>query len=197
MDINNHGYMILGIWLNGKTINISEHRLNALINNSLKDVLENHVHHRNHCKFDNSVENLELMSASEHHILHNAGKEVSFETRQKLSEVRTGKTHSLETRRKISEILKGREFSIETCRKISEAKIGKKSNNFNPCILIRREKNKTCKQGFVWIARPYTKDGKRLLLSSVDLEKCKQKVEEFLKSEENTLGYTSYEAKLE
>lgn len=196
MYINNHGYMILGILLNGKTIHILEHRLNALINNSLKDVLENHIHHRNHCKFDNSVENLELISPGEHCSLHNAGKEVSLETCQKLSKAHTGKTQSLETRRKISEALKGREFSIETCRKISEAKIGKKSNSFNPCIQIRKEKCKTCKQGFVWIAKPYIKDGKRPLLSSVYLEKCKQKVEEFLKSEENTLGYTSYEVKL-
>lgn len=38
---------------------LAEHRLNALINNSLKDVCNpnNIVHHKNGCKLDNSPDN--------------------------------------------------------------------------------------------------------------------------------------------
>ena len=139
----NNGYMRLVIYDYGEPITIYEHKLNALINNSLHDVLNNDVHHKNHCRFDNRIENLELISKSEHHRLHN---------------------------------------------------VGNKNPHFNPCIRIRKYKDKSCKQGFRWFAQPYTKDSnKPLSLSSVDLDKCIEKVEEFIKSKENTLGYTSYE----
>lgn len=59
----------------GKKYCLKEHRLNALINNSLKDVLNDDVHHKNGCKIDNRPENLELISHSEHSIHHNPKKD--------------------------------------------------------------------------------------------------------------------------
>lgn len=144
MYINDYGYMMFYVYDNGKQIHIREHKLNALINNSLYDVFnpDNVVHHKNGYKVDNRVENLEVMSGFEHKSLHNTGD---------------------------------------------------KHPKFNHCIKIRKRKGKTYKNGFTWRADPSTKDGKRKNLSDVDLSSCIKKVEEFIKSEENTLGYTSYE----
>lgn len=165
MYINDYGYMILDLQVNGKTIRIREHKLNALINNSLKDVYnrDNDVHHKNFCKIDNSVKNLEVMSKSEHHRLHNTTREVSLKTRENMS-----KNHA--------------DFT------------GDKHPRFNPCIPIRKYKNKNCKQGFIWVTQPSTKNG-LITLSSVNLDTCKEKVEEFINSEKNTYGYTYYEVK--
>lgn len=182
MYIDGKGYMRVGFRDNGKLVVILEHRLNALINNTLYDVLKNDIHHKNGMKLDNNPDNLELISHNNHSILHKTGKTHSLETCQKMSKAHIGKTHSLKTRKKISE--NHVDFS------------GNKNPRFNSCIPIRKDKNKTCKQGFCWRARPSTKDG-NITLSSVNLGKCIKKVEDFINSEENTLGYTSYEVKLE
>lgn len=139
-----NGYIMLEFYDGDKRIRIREHRLNILINNSLNDVLNNQVHHKNCCKLDNRVENLELINPSKHSSLHDIGNKYKF----------------------------------------------------NSCIIIRREKGKSYKQGFRWVAKPCTNDNyKGKTLSSVDLNICIKKVEEFINSPENTYGYTSYEIK--
>lgn len=78
---------------------------------------------------------------------------------------------------------KGKPRSDETRKKISEALTGDKHPKFNPCLKIRKRKKKDTKQGFEWIAQISISKNKRIGLSSVDLDKCVEKVEKFIKSE--------------
>lgn len=69
--------------------------------------------------------------------------------------------------------------------------LGKMFIDFTSCEIIKK-RGKTYKQGYIWRANPSTKNG-QIELSSVNLQKCIKKVEEFINSEENTLGYISYQ----
>ena len=100
------------------------------------------------------IEDLEMMTMTEHFLLHHKdtnkseihrlhvsqslkGHVVSEETRRKLSEAGKGRTISEETRRKLSEAGKGRTISEETRRKMSEA--GKKRMTNEERERIRRK----------------------------------------------------------
>lgn len=87
---------------------------------------------------------------------------------------------------------KDKNVSDEIRKKMSKAKKGKNHPKFNSCIKIHKIINKRCKQGYTWIAYP-SSNGKCIGISSVDLNKCIKKVEEFIKSELNVYGYNSYE----
>ena len=82
-----------------------------------------------------------FLTASEHSMLHQKGKQkseeikkkmsealkgrqFSEETRKKMSEARNGKHHSEETKNKMSEKAKGRLHTEETKKKVSKAKKG-------------------------------------------------------------------------
>ena len=99
-----------------------------------------HCHHRRETIFSKSdlIEigeyynrpacELIFLTSLEHNRLHNLGKCLSAETRQKLSEVHKGKHHSTEARKKMSESKKGenhpffgKHHSEETRKKISDA----------------------------------------------------------------------------
>lgn len=93
------------------------------------------IHHKDENKLNNSIDNLEFLSKSEHTKLHKTGKKHSEETKIKMSESKTGKCiginnpfygkkHSLETRKKMSEARKDKTFSEEHKKKMSESRKG-------------------------------------------------------------------------
>ena len=114
------------------------------------------------------------------------GHDVSEETRRKLSESHKGKIHSEESRRKMSESQKGHEVSEETRRKISESNKGKtlseetrrkmsEARNTSGYYRVSKKKNSKYKQGFTW-AYYYIENGNQKNISSVDIDKLKERV---------------------
>ena len=93
------------------------------------------IHHIDHNKMNNSLENLVYMTKSQHSKIHHKGENHPFygkhhseETKQKMSEAKKGEKHPLygkqlseETRRKMSEAKKGEKLSEETKGKISKS----------------------------------------------------------------------------
>ena len=83
---------------------------------------------------------------------------------------------SEEHKKKISRTVKGennpffgKTHSEEFCRKQSE------TQNTTGYYRVSKHKNKTCKQGFIWMYRYYEK-GKRKSIESVNIEKLEEKV---------------------
>ena len=116
------------------------------------------VHHIDHNKLNDRLDNLMIMTMSQHkahhnerHIAWNRGKHHSEETRQKMSEAKKGKHCSEDTKRKMSEAQKGKQHflnkhhSEEAKRKIGEANKGIKW--FNNGIINCRAFE--CPEGFV------------------------------------------------
>ena len=106
------------------------------------------VHHKNLIKDDNEINNLQVVSPSQHRDIHLkgnknllghkhtdkakrkisiglTGRPVSIETRKKLSELNKGQKRSEETRKKMSISATGKKVSMETRKKMSES--GKKA----------------------------------------------------------------------
>ena len=140
-----------------------------------------HCHHRRETIFSKSdlIEigeyynrpacELIFLTPFEHIRLHQLGKNVSEETRKKMSESRKGENHpmfgkhlSTEHRKNLSEALKGKYLSAETRKKMSEARKGKhRSAETSKKIAEARKGNhwynngvtsilaKTCPEGFV------------------------------------------------
>ncbi len=107
------------IKVNGKTRD--EHRV--IMEKHLGRKLERYevVHHKNGIRSDNRIENLELMTLSEHARLHATGVIPSEETRKKYSETRKGKKLRPLDEQQIKEIERmskegksGREIARET-----------------------------------------------------------------------------------
>lgn len=153
------GYNLINIPLGkNKSYFLREHMLNALLKYSLKEVgsIQNDIHHKNHCKIDNRLENLELMNHGEHSRLHNLNHKRNL-----------GHTHSDESKNKMSEV------------------------RLNPILNIRKAKG-NFKQGFRYVCEPYIENQKKIKLSSVDLNKCIEKVENFINSDNNSKKYTGW-----
>ena len=114
------------------------------------------VHHLDKCPENNNVRNLKAMTQSDHSILHNEGRVVSQQTKQKISRANKGKKRSQqflikwseqrkghivsqETRDKISNTLKGHTVSQQTKIKISESSKGKK---LSPESIAKRQQTR-------------------------------------------------------
>lgn len=106
------------------------------------------IHHKNEIHEDNRIENLQKMTIGEHSSLHNKGKIVSEDTKNKISENHcnvSGKNnpmyarkHSKTSKEKMSKSQKGeknhlygKSRSKEVCRKISKTLTGRKRKSFS------------------------------------------------------------------
>ena len=134
-----------------------------------------HAHHENRVRDDNRLENLEWKLIKDHLSEHK--RNVSEETRRKLSEANRGKVFSEETKRKLSESQKGRVFSEETRRRMSEAKKGK---NHKPFSEETRRKLSEAKKGKK--RKPFSEETRRKLSEAnkgkVLTEETKRKLSE-------------------
>lgn len=131
------------------------------------------IHHKNEDKLCNCVLNLQLMRESEHKSLHNKGKILSNEHKQKISENSArywkGKNLSDKTKMKMSEAQKGKSLSDEYKLKISKTK------NTSGYYRVSKQKYGTCKQGFIWRYSYYV-DGKQKSIKSIDINDLESKV---------------------
>ena len=123
---NENGYVVFKLLKDKKSHTTRVNRLVLQTYNPIENDHLYHAHHVNEMKSDNHLENLEWELRVEHITEH--ARNVSEETRRKMSEAKKGKLgvkRSEETKRKISEAKKGKVFSEEHKQKLSETRIGK------------------------------------------------------------------------
>lgn len=104
------------------------------------------IHHKDGCRSNNRLSNLELMSSLEHKKHHRVGE---------------------------NNPLYGKECSNELKKRISLSE--SKSRNTTNYYRVSKDKNKSCKQGFTWIYQ-YCEEGKHKKINSVDIKKLEAKV---------------------
>src|SRR5574344_1040779 len=131
---------------------------------AVKSPLRYDLHHRREISENKSrkqliAEELIFIEAGEHIRLHKEGKNLSAESRQKISESQKGNHYVLghhwnlsdETRQKISAAKKGKNLSEETRKKMSDAKKGKPSHwKGKPKSVETRKKMSEAHSGKHW-----------------------------------------------
>ena len=137
----------------------------SLIENYDKAINDNtqtwHIHHRLEIQDDKVMSRDELKKAglyyhrpaselifltpSEHRSTHHKGKQISEESKCKLSESHKGKKHSKETKQKIGKAHKGKQFSEEYRQKLREAWVKRKTKkvSINTIYKIKNNNNET------------------------------------------------------
>ncbi len=106
------------------------------------------IHHLNMVKTDNRIQNLQCVEHGLHMRFHHKGK-IGY--------------------------MKDKKHSKETKRKISEGE--SKAKNTSGYYRVHEMKDKTCKQGFIYVYR-YLENGKQKSIYSVDIKKLEEKVKE-------------------
>lgn len=81
-----------------------------------------------------------------------------------------GKPHPTEVCKKISDAHKGKRLSKNTLKKMSE------SQNNTGYFRVSKVKHEMYSQGFTWRYKYYDENGKRRVISSVDIKKLEEKV---------------------
>lgn len=82
------------------------------------------VHHKDHNSMNDRLDNLQIMTKSEHTIHHHTGIKQSDECKRKKSEKLKGRVFTEETKMKMSKSAKKRGINIETRQKMALARIG-------------------------------------------------------------------------
>jgi hypothetical protein len=67
---NNEGYMFWATTVDGTQLNVFEHRLLAAAKYGLEAIKGKHVHHKDGHPFHNTLENIEVLSRTEHKARH-------------------------------------------------------------------------------------------------------------------------------
>lgn len=138
------------------------------------------IHHIDHNKLNDSLENLELLEHGEHTRHHLTGSKWTKEMYEKQKNSQTGKHcgelnpmfgkhHTYEAKEKVSKANKGRKASEETKKKFSQQRIGKHwfNNGINETFCYE------CPDGFVKGRLPFSKETRKksdAVLKTMELE---------------------------
>lgn len=128
-----------------------------------------YIHHKDKNKLNNCIFNLEAINKSEHQSLHNKGKIISDETKEKIGKAQRGKTISEEHKQRLREFHLGSEHSKETIEKMVE------NRNSTGYYRVHKHKDKSCKQGFYW-KYVYKDNGKLKTISRVNISDLEKEV---------------------